>query len=444
MDEQRPYRVKRWVGFDGPAVSPVPRGPILFESVRATLEKHIRFAEDWMLDVAALWVIMAYIARDLPAVFYLLLSDTKGKAKTVTLDLLCGLTGALNASDISVAALVRWLDEHPYCAVAIDEVDVARDKERDSAIAGVCRNGYTPGKPYLRWDATSHQIDECPTYGAKALGYRDKVDDALEDRGFTLVAALVRGREGAVLVRRNLHREVGDLPRQLKEWAGTQRLAEVVRAEMDSDGWLDKVERVVGKENIGANRETQLTMVALAVCRAACIDLRESLQAAFGLRREVAAANLNVELEEARDVLQELASRVGTLTREAEVFVVRQKDFAVALNARRAERHLRALTSGQMARLRNDLGIRSTWLTHPKNKATWNIPLRDWDLVLGGEVANPPNPTNPTVKDEGVRQVSQVSQGEAEPVELPRRRSAMRAETRAAFELARSEEGDGP
>jgi hypothetical protein len=408
VTEAKPYHVKRWIGFDGPAVSPVPKGPILFERVRTTIGKHIRFAEEWALDLTALWVMMSYIASVLPSVFYIFLSATKGKAKTVTLDLLSSLTGALNASDISVAALVHWLNEHPYGAVAIDEMDVVRDAERDSAIAAICRNGYTPGKPYLRWDPTARRMDSCGTYGAKALGYRDKVDDGLEDRGFAVVTGSVPGREGAALVVRNFRPDVGNLPNQLKEWSQSPRIGEAIRAEMTSDFWLEKVEEVVGPENIGANRETQLTMVALAACRAACIDLTDSLQAALGLRRAVAAANTSEDLEEARDVLEEMVSRVSTLTREADVYVVRQRDVACALNARRKERGLRSLTSKQIARIRNDLGIRPTWLTHPKNKATWNIPVKEWEGLLGRGVTNSPNLPNPSVTGERVSQVSQV------------------------------------
>jgi hypothetical protein len=404
------YRVRRWVGFDGPAVAPVPQAPILFEKVRAVVGQHVQFAEEWMLDIVSLWVLMAYITHALPSVFYLLLPGTKGKAKTVTLDLLSALTGALNASDVSVAALVHWLDEHRYAAVAIDEMDVRRGAERDSALAAVCRNGYTPGKPYLRWDATTHKLEKCPTFGAKAIGYRDKLDSALEDRGFVITAGSVPGREGASLVLRNLRQKVGDLPLRLKKWSETPGLREAVEAEMASDNWIEKVEAVVGAESIGASRETQLTMIALAACRAACIDLTSSLQAAFGLRREVAAANTDETIEEALEVLEAVATSVGTLTKETETYVVRQKEFVDALNARRTAKGLRPLNSTQIARLRNDMGIRPTCLTHPKNKATWNIPAKELEALLGRGVANPPNLPNPTVKDDGVSQVSQVRQ----------------------------------
>jgi hypothetical protein len=402
------YRVPRWVGFGGPSVSPVPKGPVLFEKVRATIARHIRFEEEWMLDLSALWVLQAYLADSLPSVFYLLLSATKGKAKTATLDLLSALTGALNASDISVAALVHWLEEHPFGPVTIDEMDVARDAERDSAIAAICRNGYTPGKQYLRWDASARRVDDCPTYSAKAIGFRDKVDDALEDRGFQVAAGLVPGREGAKLVLQNFHRDVGDLPEQLAKWSKLPRLKEAIAAEMEKESWMEKVEEVVGQDNIGANRETQLTMVALAVCRAACIDLTPSLRAAVGLRREVAAANTDEDVEEALEVLENMITSVGTLMKETETYVVRQKAFADAFNARRMEKGLRRLTSKQLVRLRNDIGISPTWLTSPKNKKTWNIPAKEWDALSRRGVANPPNPPNPVVLDGGVRWVSQV------------------------------------
>jgi hypothetical protein len=410
------YHVKRWPGFDGAAVSPVPQGPLLFERVRETIARHVRFSVEWALDLATLWVLQAYIAPSLPSVFYLFFSASKGKAKTTALDLLCALTGGLNASDVSVAALVHWLDENPGRAVCIDEMDVRRDPDRDSALAAICRNGNTPDKPYQRWDPTARRLDRCPTYGAKALGFRSKVDDALEDRGFTLPTAEVRGRAGAELVRQNLARDVGDLPVLLKRWAAGLntgpsdfRIGVVINEEMKRDTWFQKVEDVVGTENFGANRETQLTMVALAVCRAACIDLTSSLQAAFGLRREVAAANTDEELGEAREVVEEILGSTGTLTKDAQFCSIRQSEFRDRLNARRKERGLsRPLTPSQVASLRNDLGVKATWLSHPKNKTTWNIPVGELPAVLGRGVPIPPNQPNPVPLDGGVSRVSEV------------------------------------
>lgn len=417
------YRVKRWPGFDGAAVSPVPQGPLLFERVHETIARHVRFSEEWALELATLWVLEAYLAPSLPSVFYLFFSASKGKAKTTALDLLCALTGGLNASDISVAAVVHWLDENPGRAVCIDEMDVKRDAERDSAIAAICRNGYTPGKPYYRWDPTARRLDECPTYCAKALGFRSKVDDALEDRGFTLPTAEVRGRAGAELVRQNFARDVAGLPALLDRWAAglnagpsDVQMRVVIREEMGRDTWIAKVEEVVGTGSLGANRETQLTMVALAVCRAACVDLTSSLQAAFGLRREVAAANTDEELEEAREALDEILGSTGTLTKDAQVYSIRQSEFRDRLNARRKERGLpRPLTPSQVASLRNDLGVKPTWLSHPKNKTTWNIPVGELPAVLGRGVPNPLNQPNPVALDGGVSWVSKVRSPLPEP-----------------------------
>ena len=416
-----PHRVKRWEGF-GEGHTPTPLGPPLFEDVRVALETYIRFGEPWVADICALWVLQAKIARYLPSVFYVYFAGSKGKGKTTALDVLAALTGGLNASDISPAAVVHYLYEHPYAPIFIDEADVRRDPDRDSALAAICRNGYTPGKPYLRWDPKNRAIDECPTYGAKALGYRSKADDGLEDRGFTLPLGEARGKEGADLVLRNFLRDLGDLPKRLDTWAASfagvpsdARLDVVLRAEAQKESWSQKIAEVVGLQGIGANRETQLTGIALAVCRAAQIDLKDSLRAAFGLRREVAAANVNEDVEEARDVLEAMVSRVGTLTKEAPFYTIRQKDFSDTLNARRKEKHLRPLTSGRIARLRNDLGIRATWLTHPFNRTTWNIPVKEWEALLGHGVPNAPNAPNALGIDEDVSLVSLVSQGAHEP-----------------------------
>ena len=444
-----PYRVKRWTGFDGPAVSPEPKGPILFERVRDVIGKHVRFSVDWALDIAALWVLQSYIAEVLPAVFYVYFSASKGKAKTTALDLLHALAGGLNASDISCAAMTRWLAQNPYRPICIDEADVKRDAERDSALAAICRNGYMPGKPYLRWDNAANDLVICPTYCAKALGFRSKVDDALEDRGFTLPTANVWGRSGMNLVRQNFVRDLEDLPNQLGVWARSliavradARLESVLSEEMNRETWAEQVEAILGKENAGANRETQLTYVALAVCRAACIDLSDSLCAAFGLRREVAAANTDQDLEEARAVLEEILAATVTLTRDVEVYSVRQAEFVTRLNARRKERGLaRSLTAAQVASLRNDLEIPATWLTRPKNKTYWNIPAREREALLGRGAPNPPNLPNPAVTDGRVSQVSQVSPPAQTGPGASTRSEVLRV-ARTAFDEAEREESE--
>ena len=381
-------------------------GPTLYAEVKTTLRTYLHWPADWCYDLGTLWVMQARIADRLPSVFYLFFSSSKGRGKTTALDLLAALTRGLNASNISVAALVHWLEEHPCGAVLVDEYDVARDAERDSALASIARDGYTPGKPYLRWDPIHREMDECPTYGAKAFGFRGSVDDALEDRGFAmpLPTVALRGREGAKLVARNMSRSVDDLPVRLRAW-GARVGKEWSSPDCEDEEWLGKVEAVVG-ESYGANRETQLSMVVLSVADAVGVDVSDALRAALGLRREVASANIDLGIEEGREVIEEIIARTGTLTKEAEFYVVRQKDFAAAINSRRKERRERPLTSSQVAKLRNDLGIEVAWLTHPKNCVTWNLPAKEWMLSRGE--ANPPNPPNPQVKDDRVSQVSQV------------------------------------
>ena len=401
----------------GPEESEGQDGPALYAEVRTVLRNYLHWPAEWCYDIGALWVMQAPIANLLPSVFYLLFSATKGHGKTASLDVLAGLTGALNASNISVAALVHSLKNSPGQPVCIDEFDVARDTERDSALASIARDGYVPGKPYLRWDPTKKGMDVCPTYGAKAFGFRGAVDDALEDRGFNLPLPTtpLRGREGAALVRRNYHRTFGDLPLRLLKWA-TARTKEGLE-EREEEDWHVRLEALVGPEVYGANRETQLSGVVLAVADAVGVEIGDSLRATLGLKREMAEANTDIGVEEAREVLEDLIGCTGTLTKEAEFHVIRQKDFANALNARRKERRERPLTSCQIAKLRNDLGIEPAWLTHPRNRATWNIPVKEWTNRQG--VANPPNMANLHGDADRVSHVSHVSQGVPVPPSGP-------------------------
>lgn len=388
-------------------------GPALFNEVRGVLRNYLLWSAEWCYDLGALWVMQAYIAPLLPSVYYLFFSATKGKGKTASLGILAGLTRALNASDISVAALVHWLKENENKPVCMDEYDAGRDTERDSALAAIARNGYTPGTPYLRWDPTKKMMDACPTYGAKAFGFRGAVDDALEDRGFalSLPTTSLRGREGAEIVRRNYNRHYGDLPSRLEKWA-TARTKEGLE-EREENEWHTRIEMLVGAA-YGANRETQLAGVVLAVADTVGVNVDDPLRAALGLKRKIAGANTDIGVEEAQDILEEMIGHTGTLTKEAEFYVVRQRDFAQALNSRRKERRERPLTSKQIAKLRNDLGIDLNWISRPQNKATWNIPVRAWE-VRRQEVANLANLANLHGDAEEVSQVSLVRQVGPEP-----------------------------
>ena len=412
--EVMPYRVKRWVGFDGPSVCPVPTSPLLFEDVRRNLVSHYRFpaGSEWAYDLAALWVMQVYVSDGLSAVFYLLLGGSKGDGKTTLLDLLSLLAGAINASDISVAALVHALSETPDRAVTLDEFDAVRDSERDSALSAIVRNGYVRGKSYIRHNVKTHANEECPTFGAKAIGFRGAVDSALEDRGFPLPCTKYTGPGGFDYVQANDGPSVGNLPARLREWAGAMReTRRLVRAEFKESKWESKVREVVGNR-IGANRDSQLASVALQVCRFCCIDLTDSLKAALGLRTETATANTSVSLEEAQEILNGLTQPADSSLKVSEFYVVRQRDFANAVNAKRRERRERPLTSGQIAAIRRDLGVLDSWLSHPQNKTTWNLPSREWDArSKSDDPSAKPNPSG-AMYDEG-------SQGEANPPNLP-------------------------
>lgn len=388
-------------------------GPTLFAEVRSALERYLHWSEQWAYDLGALWVMQAKIASELPSVYYLFLSGTKGRGKTTALDILSELTGALNASNISVAAVVHYLRDRPNSPICIDEFDARRDSDMDSALASIVRDGYTKGKPYLRWDPTRKEMDECPTYGAKAIGFRGAVDDALEDRGFPLPLSTtaLTGTEGARLVGRNMARNLGDLPSRLTKW-GERISKEWMAPDFENEDWLAKTKGVVG-DGEGANRETLLSMIVLAVADAIGVDVNDSLKAALGLKREVAEANTSTDVEEARETLEGLIGRTGTLTKEAEFYTIRQKEFADAINAKRKERKERPLTSAQIAKLRNDLGISPNWLTHPFNRTTWNIPVKEWASRQG--VPNAPNVANATGVTVAVSHVSHVSQGMPEP-----------------------------
>jgi hypothetical protein len=93
----------------------------------------------------------------------------------------------LRTSNISVAALVRSINEDDPPTLILDEADTVfgpKNKRVESAedIRGILNAGHERDVPYIRWDITARKREECPTFAMAVIGGIGDMPDTIEDR----------------------------------------------------------------------------------------------------------------------------------------------------------------------------------------------------------------------------------------------------------------------
>jgi hypothetical protein len=94
----------------------------------------------------------------------------------------------LRTTNISVAALVRSLDDVNPPTVILDEGDAIFAKRRGERsegaedLRGILNAGHSRGWPYVRWDAASRKTEECPTFAMAIISGIGDFPDTIEDR----------------------------------------------------------------------------------------------------------------------------------------------------------------------------------------------------------------------------------------------------------------------
>ena len=384
-------------------------GRALFGEVRTTLEQHYRFERPWHSAITALFVFQGLLARNFPAVFYLVIKGRFGGGKTSLLNLLSALGGGLVFENVSVPALVREM--RPGRMICIDEFDVHRPQEVQAVMDAVVRQGYRKNAaPYVRYDAASRRNDSIPIYGPKALTVRKFLDPALEDRRFIISAGPADGPDGYQLVVRNLWTELGDLPGRLKRWAdraGELHPAEKLREAASSEVFEQRVRSVV--HATGANRNTELAIVALETSDIIGVDLSAELREAASLKLASVGAQDAADLEDLSDVIVELTSRAPTLPTGREMPTrVWVREIKQRLDEARTSRGDRPISDGRLDTLLTELGVSASWKVRPRNKVGFDLPAGYLQRLREGG-PNTPNRPNPTGVDGVVRTVRPVS-----------------------------------
>ncbi|MEJ7742076.1 MAG: hypothetical protein WKF73_05710 [Nocardioidaceae bacterium] len=94
----------------------------------------------------------------------------------------------LRTANCSTAALVRSIGSDDPPTILLDEADTVfrGSKSGKDGVAedlrGFINAGHSRGAPYLRWDMTARQLEECPTFAMAVLAGIGDLPDTIEDR----------------------------------------------------------------------------------------------------------------------------------------------------------------------------------------------------------------------------------------------------------------------
>ena len=116
--------------------------------------------------------------------------------------------------NISPAALVRSISQDPP-TLLLDEADTvfgpkAADNHED--LRGILNAGHARNRPYIRWDVTTRQTEDCPTFALAALAGIGALPETITDRA---VVVSMRRRAPGEVVARYRDRRDGDPLREL-------------------------------------------------------------------------------------------------------------------------------------------------------------------------------------------------------------------------------------
>jgi len=157
----------------------------------------------------------------------------------------------LRTANCSSAALVRSVTDNDPPTLLLDEADTVFGGAKGGKdgvaedLRGLINSGFARGAPYIRWDMTTRQREECPTFAMTVLSGIGDLPDTIEDRA--VVITLRRRGNGESVARFRQRQSIPvlhGLRDQMNEW---------VRANLDilresepaiPDGITDRVENV--------------------------------------------------------------------------------------------------------------------------------------------------------------------------------------------------------
>ena len=193
-----------------------PDGVQLLGLVHRALARYVVLPSPEAADAIVLWIAATHAVPAWNCAPRLdITSPVKRCGKSRLLDIIEATCHApLITVNISPAALVRSISQDPP-TLLLDEADTvfgpkAADNHED--LRGILNAGHARNRPYIRWDVTTRQTEDCPTFALAALAGIGALPETITDRA---VVVSMRRRAPGEVVARYRDRRDGDPLREL-------------------------------------------------------------------------------------------------------------------------------------------------------------------------------------------------------------------------------------
>jgi hypothetical protein len=225
-------------------------GDGLLWEVYETLTAYVIFRSPGEAVAITLWAAATHAQHMLQFGTRLVIrSPEKRCGKSRLLDVLTQLVcRPLVTVNISCAALVRSISNEKPPTLILDEADTVFGKtiagdEKAETLRGLLNAGFDRDRPYVRWDVTTRQLENCPTFAMGCLAGIGRLPDTIEDRG--VIVSLRRKAANETVTKFRTRRDkpaVKKLGIRLGQWV-TPYAAALAAAEPDMpDGLNDRAE----------------------------------------------------------------------------------------------------------------------------------------------------------------------------------------------------------
>jgi hypothetical protein len=251
-------------------------GAALLDETLEVLTRYVIFPSDEAARSYALWIAATHAQPSWEhATRFVFKSPIKRCGKTRAQEIGRELIHRpLSTTNISVAALVRAIDEDDPPTLVLDEADTIFGKSKETRegaedLRGILNSGHSRGWPYIRWNMHARQPEECATFAMALLGGIGDQPDTIEDRA--VVVSMRRrapGEQVAQFRRRRALPQLHALRERLHAWVKSLTNLEADEPELpvedrDADKWESLI---VIADRAGGNWPDQ----ARAACKALC------------------------------------------------------------------------------------------------------------------------------------------------------------------------------
>lgn len=227
-------------------------GAEVLDLVHKTLKAYVVFPSAEAADAVTLYAAVTHAVTELDVAPRLVVkSPEKRCGKSRLLDVLVSLVRTpLPTANVSAAGLAWSITDDDPPTIVLDEADATfgqalRNDDKAEHLRGMLNAGFTRGRPYIRANAATRQVEKMPTFALAVLAGIGQMPDTIEDRA--VIITLERKTDAEPVGRYRIRRDrpaVEAVGRQLAAWA--EAMAEkigIAEPEMP-DGLNDRAEDV--------------------------------------------------------------------------------------------------------------------------------------------------------------------------------------------------------